>query len=475
MRRVVFISHANPEENDFARWLGAQLASAGYEVWSDVTKLIGGEIFWNDIETAIRSHSAKFVVAISRAAITKSGVQDEVAVAIGVERSQSLTNFVIPLRVDDLEFTEFPANLTRKNAVEFSLGWAAGLANLLKVLERDGVPRGKVSPTNVTAWCESRFDPDQKLRPEPEQLVSNWLPILELPQHISLLSIGVEAARVGDAMSGSRIPWFPYYRLVGTFGSEADLRQDLSPELEIKLEYRLATDDFLCGHAQEVPGMSARDARNHVSSMLRQAWNNAMARRGLSPFEMANGSVAWYFKKNQIERDRGHFVDHEGKRRHRLVVGRSERRKAYWHLGFLAKPMMNSPTRFVLRATILFSEDGQNPITDAARMHRLRRGFCRSWWNNHWRDLLLTYVAWLANDGSGIAIGIGDYAAIRVSAKPLAFSSPVSCPDPKPKTAASVAEAETDEESPPEEPADESAEFVDDEDEILSEDEAIGE
>ena len=76
-RRLVFISHANPEENDFVRWLGVQLASAGYEVWSDVTKLIGGELFWDDIEDAIRHHTAKFILVVSAAALNKEGVKDE--------------------------------------------------------------------------------------------------------------------------------------------------------------------------------------------------------------------------------------------------------------------------------------------------------------------------------------------------------------------------------------------------------------
>ncbi|HEX4140237.1 MAG TPA: toll/interleukin-1 receptor domain-containing protein, partial [Candidatus Methylacidiphilales bacterium] len=115
-RRIVFISHANPEQNDFTRWLGAQLANAGYEVWSDVTKLIGGEVFWDDIEDAIRNHAAKFVLAVSRAASQKDGVQDEVAVAVAVERGLKIKNFVIPCRIDDLEFSSFRANITRKNA-----------------------------------------------------------------------------------------------------------------------------------------------------------------------------------------------------------------------------------------------------------------------------------------------------------------------------------------------------------------------
>ena len=52
-RRVLFISHANPQDNTFAAWLAAQLAIAGYEVWCDVTKLLGGEAWWSDIDQAI--------------------------------------------------------------------------------------------------------------------------------------------------------------------------------------------------------------------------------------------------------------------------------------------------------------------------------------------------------------------------------------------------------------------------------------
>lgn len=96
VRKLVFISHANPAQNDFARWLSAQLANAGYEVWSDVTKLIGGELFWDNIEDAIRNHAAKVLVAVSRDANTKQGVLDEVNLAVTVERKESIDQFVVP-------------------------------------------------------------------------------------------------------------------------------------------------------------------------------------------------------------------------------------------------------------------------------------------------------------------------------------------------------------------------------------------
>ncbi|WP_157801194.1 hypothetical protein [Sphingobium sp. LB126] len=40
-RDVIFLSHAMPEDTEFAVWLGMQLANAGYRVWSEATQLIG--------------------------------------------------------------------------------------------------------------------------------------------------------------------------------------------------------------------------------------------------------------------------------------------------------------------------------------------------------------------------------------------------------------------------------------------------
>jgi hypothetical protein len=32
---MLFLSHANPEDNDFTRWLALQLAKDGYGAWCD--------------------------------------------------------------------------------------------------------------------------------------------------------------------------------------------------------------------------------------------------------------------------------------------------------------------------------------------------------------------------------------------------------------------------------------------------------
>lgn len=48
LKDIIFISHATPEDNEFAIWLASRLENAGYNVWIDKNELIGGEEFWDD-------------------------------------------------------------------------------------------------------------------------------------------------------------------------------------------------------------------------------------------------------------------------------------------------------------------------------------------------------------------------------------------------------------------------------------------
>lgn len=43
---TIFISHANPEDNDFVIWLASRLQLLGYKVWVDKEAMLGGEKMW---------------------------------------------------------------------------------------------------------------------------------------------------------------------------------------------------------------------------------------------------------------------------------------------------------------------------------------------------------------------------------------------------------------------------------------------
>ena len=86
-RDMLFVSHANPEDNEFARWLALQLAKEGYPVWCDLTKLLGGETLWDDAEEAIRTRTVKFLYVLSEASNEKGGPLRELQVAQGLARA----------------------------------------------------------------------------------------------------------------------------------------------------------------------------------------------------------------------------------------------------------------------------------------------------------------------------------------------------------------------------------------------------
>ena len=65
-KRVVFISHANPEDNPAAAWFATQLTLLGYEVWCDLKSAHGGESdFWLKVQNTIEKEAVKFVYLLS--------------------------------------------------------------------------------------------------------------------------------------------------------------------------------------------------------------------------------------------------------------------------------------------------------------------------------------------------------------------------------------------------------------------------
>ena len=239
-RDLIFISHATPEDNDFARWLGAHLSSLGYKIWSDITRLIGGEEFWDNIEEAIREHAVKFVICLSRTAQTKKGVMDEVACAVGTERSRGLENFVIPVRLDDLPFTDVRASLVRKNIIDFSGNWASGLSDLVRVLDRDGVPRPiDNGPSAVALMASLRRRSTSKLIPRPEQVFANWFHILSFPEAVTFVEFDGPIHDEGSVRKLISRPTFAHLRLIGSFAQADEIQSCVLPSVHIKHRARI--------------------------------------------------------------------------------------------------------------------------------------------------------------------------------------------------------------------------------------------
>ncbi len=438
MRDSIFVSHANPEDNDFALWLTLQLASQGYAAWCDLTKLLGGEDFWSDIEVAIRERTAKFLYILSRSSNHKPGPLNELSVAQAVARLHQFRDFIVPLKIDDLVHAETNIRLHSLNAVAFNKGWAAGLQRLIEKLEEDGVPKSAAfSPTAVTEWWRSYRSADEGVAHRPEEYLTNWFPFGPLPEAIHFHHLLRYGGGLTELPRDLRYPAVKHGAYLISFAAAEDLRAAiLEPDRLVSSENcPLAT--FLDGAYREIP-MERREARNHLTNLLRQAWELELQRRELPVYELSGGAKCCYFTQGMADRDRVSFVGVDDRPTYRQMVGYStmsrrpgrEPARRYWHFGIQLKPLLHPVHAFAAKPHVLFSTDGQTIWESVQGLHRARRSECKDWWNADWRDRILAAMTWLAGDGGHFGLALASDRRLPISSSPLTLGSPVAFLDP---------------------------------------------
>ena len=313
-RDTLLLSHANPEDNEFTLWLARQLANEGYRVWCDLTKLLGGEVFWDNIEDVIKTRAAKVLYVLSRTSNTKDGPLKELHFTQGVAKKEKLKDFVIPLHIDDLPHGDITIEITRLNTVPFAKSWAAGLAKLLEKLEEDKVPKDpKFNRTAVNDWWRTQFSADQGLHREPEEYLSNWFPVT-LPTHIHFHSLSRKSIGVLEVATTLPYPAVQDGRFLITFAEAGDFEGKLGPEMYIAE----------AGQPLEVAALLAEPKSTFgkfLFQLLRVAWEQMLEERKLPVYELANKLKCFYFPKDRVPNDKVFFTGVDGERTYRAMVG----------------------------------------------------------------------------------------------------------------------------------------------------------
>lgn len=422
-RDVVFITHANPDDNQFARWLTLRLTALGYHAWSDGTELVGGEDFWSDIETVIRQHTAKLVFLLSRASNHRDGCIRELRIANAVRRVEGCSDFVIPVKVDDLSHADTNIELTGLNAIDTSTGWAAALKQLTTKLEKDGVAKNpSIGFETVQRWWEVEFGAAGCVTNAPERHFSNWFPLV-LPEHIYVHSL------IGLMDSEPR--WsFPTRMTPNglvTFASAAELAPGLGT-LQVQSSTRIETGQFL----SDPPSGERQVRRNIVTHFLSNAWEASATAVGLRRYDMSGYRRAFYFDQATLPGWKVNFLGVAGTKAHRSTIGFKTlgTGKRYWHFAVSAKPAVHPEPMLAIRAHVLFSDDAVRVWDSSDAMHKARRSQCKDWWNDDWRDRLMGTMAWLAGESTGLNLVLAPSALAVVSARPVEFISPVTLKEP---------------------------------------------
>ena len=402
-RRAIFISHASPEDNPFAIWLGAKLAAAGYEVWADVLRLNGGDDWQRKLEQALRERACKVLLAANANSVSKQGVRNEIQIASEVARKIGDSNFIIPLRLAPFDA---PFLIAHAQYIDFSRGWATGLYELFQVLQQEyKVPTQQAASAEL--WCSLQAMHGRALDNRPERLISNWLRIRKLPETIFYyrkselnhhgISLSLPSVEYGD----------------GFLTCE---------EHEIKNVSRTPLEEALEGGWSEL-GISMQDMRNKFTHLANHGMDLLLKTAGLKFHEMANNRGAWWFG-NDLPDSRQSFRWAEIKGS-RVLRGYSEKRKLHWHFGVSAFYRGGPIRHYRIKTRLLFSEDGTT-ILPGKRMHRVRRSFAKGWRNARWRDMLLAMIYWLSEGESLLRVPLHLDDDLLIEVPPIFYTSPVS-------------------------------------------------
>ncbi|MBX5131269.1 toll/interleukin-1 receptor domain-containing protein [Rhizobium lentis] len=417
----VFISHAKPEDNEFVRWLGARLTGVGFKVWAELLDSSAGTPFWADIETVIRERAVKTLSVVSTHSVKadRRGFRNELAMADARGRKLDDRRFIIPLKLDQVSHDAFPAELAQLHYVDFSDSWGNGFLELVSTLERLGVQ--KFAPDDDGLFEQWRAISEQlpnvvEIAPEPA--LTNLVTVVRPPERVQVFSFDGDPGKFFADLKKSEIPHVPFHRLVITFADLGHLATRMPSHYRLCPHSDYTLVEFLDGTRKGATRPEKADAKNMVTRMLRESIELHLRSRGLREYSGSTSS-AFYFPESLAANNKVYYDAAFGKRTWKGVVGRSQKLQVNWHLAMKVNVVVSEAIVVRFKPYICWSEDGRTPIHDAKRTAKLRRQFCKSWWNPHWRALQEAFIAFLANDKPTIEVELGTTNTLALDRQPL--------------------------------------------------------
>ncbi len=412
-RDIIFISHANPEDNLFAFWLATRLSLYGYNVWCDVREFSGGEYMWDEINRVLENEASKFIFVLSKDSVHKRGSLNELAKAIAVasKYSDELKNFIIPIRLDDFNYLDSRPELINIFTIEFCRRWASGLNELVSKLEKEGVT--KKGGIDHQEWFNQIFNQyfNTALSEKEEDILTNWFPIIS-SNNLIVMKTEPKAVKKFDGYP------YPIVRQGDYLISLSDINELQKTFPIIDYEIKTETDFIKSEKGILFKGIQiSRDLPNRIYiELLNQALNKELSKRA-NKYELSQSSCFYYTTKEipdlTIKIEPYH-------KRPKKIIG--NHKGNYWHFAISGFARLFPIKAFTIKSHILFSSDGINLYEDNKRQHRLRRQMSRNRFNNFWLNGLLNIVYNLSNEGK-IQLNVGNEIPLEISVNSVKLNS----------------------------------------------------
>ncbi|MBX0291012.1 toll/interleukin-1 receptor domain-containing protein [Hymenobacter sp. HSC-4F20] len=438
-RRTVFISHALPEDNEFALWLSIKLRNEGYDVWCELEQVHGGEHFWKEIQLLLQSSVAKFVFVASHASVRKEGVRDEWDYARSIAKEHQLKDFIIPLNLDGVSHNAI-IGLPNLAMIQFQNSWAQGLRALLAKLRKDDVPRNEHTPLSAAHWYQNKFATSNNVLEKQEILYSNWVGLPTLPSTLYLHEYAndAQAKQVMSVITAANsFPADRHDRYIIAFEPRLpDLHQRetaaelFAPTIVKATNVIQLSVAQICGRRYKSEVFPTKqDASNFLVRVLHQAVHNFLVQRGLHTYEMANKRLC-YFRTRHESTDPKFKYYYGSKLRSKQLTG-VYLHDNVWHYGVSFNVRLHPHPSLSLKAHIVFSKDGATPWDDKKAMQTARRKKGKRMFNAEWRDLQLAFLGSLTDDATTFGIPITQTDYLWLSTTPICFVSDKGYNDPE--------------------------------------------
>lgn len=408
-RDTIFISHASPEDNFFASWLASKLKLLGYEVWLDTNKLRGGDSFWPIVEQKIKTGTIRFVALVSSNYIKKAytpqtGVRKEISCACSVKH---IDNFIIPLRIDDSSFDNFPIDIIELNSIDFNQKWGIGLTNLVDDLIEASIPRHEQNSSILDYWYECRRVTKHPIKKD-EKYFLNWFRL---------------------QISGKVYLHQPYdiNRFHSSDISIRDKNKLISFEKNFSSEFHqsivssksILTSKFMSNKAIELDdGYVLPFPNKKLIELLNLTFRNFLTSKNLCRYLLSGNKELYYYDYSDENKKQINLAKF-GKNR-KQIVGNYKDSK--WHYGITYSSGLFPEPHFKISSHLVFTDNMGTPL-NKANQHKYRRSLAKSWFNKDWLELMLAFFTRLADNHDCINIDNNSEAEILLEIAPISLDS----------------------------------------------------
>lgn len=413
-RDMLFLSHAW-ENNDVTQWLALQLARDRYGVWCDLTKLLGGENWPSEINNAIKARTQKFLFVLSRSSNKKDNTLGELELARSIAKECSFENFIIPLRVDDIQKSELDFRLQGIEWVDFMDGWYAGMQKLSKLFERDGVIKNiSFGPPSVNSWWSQRGSSPTPLVMKEEPLSSNKIKIISLPE-----TFFIHVCNEKPQLNGFiKYPIICDKNNILSFNSASDLKNESGFHGTFIESHEFPTSSFVDGSCPAFANET--DSHNKYIWLLNQAFEKFMQNSGLFRFKLSH-EPCYYFHRQVLEN--GRIIHTNNGELNKLTKLWGKHFKQHWHFALGIRAILEPTYHYLLVPHLLISGGRRHIYAASASV-------TSDWKNAEWRDSVRAAMLHLSKGESTITLLNVDSGALTVETKAEEFISPITYQSP---------------------------------------------